>query len=193
MENQLQEQIQVYFTKREQEKKADALLKEQVRKLTEVYLTQHGRVLGSFQTSDNAVTSTITSMKQSINSFHANLFVTLAVGKICLERLKSEEFESLCSVATNLVKKRSSVGTVFQTKLNQKYKYEYRKLSSTDGSVQGRHQYLTMLLDLFNMNSNDLLVLSKLNVPNEGVAEEEEEDEAEAEVRSKKKRVKLMG
>lgn len=74
-------------------RKKDAILREQVENLTELYLSQHGKdnePNATFNDFEDAVTSTLNLNSPSILALHAELFVLVCIGKHFFKRLGPE-------------------------------------------------------------------------------------------------------
>lgn len=143
------------------QKKKDAILREQVQKLTELYLSQHGRENEgnvTFKYFEDAVTSNFNLNSPRILALHAELFTLVCIGNHFLKRLGPEQVNRLCLAVTDISSEKLSHDSIFRWKTNQLHKYKYEKSSNLDALAKGRHSKLASLFEIFSYNCDDLYI-----------------------------------
>lgn len=110
-----------------------------------------------------------------------NVFVAIAIGQRILDSFRDDHVKILCRRVSELASSKSNIGHVYQLKKNQRYKFNFEKLSSMDRSVQGRHQTFLDLVGFFSFKAEELLVSSKIFVSDEeNVGADDHNDELRA-------------
>lgn len=80
-EERLKTEVEAYFQKRKVEKKANAVLKEHVERLEQVYQNQYSTKKPNIALFEHATIKIMRKYRRTYSTVHAELLVALAIGK----------------------------------------------------------------------------------------------------------------